>query len=169
MAADAIPFAPSGPRVYIVAEDAATGALLGSLFVPVGGRLATEYVHDSLLTFVVVAGKMLVRMRLDACGGATARFGISAGGAWEVPCRTLLGMVNPLPAPAQLLFWRRKAAAAAAATATATATAATAAAETPAANEAAAAASGVGDGAGAKCRVWEGNGRAEMRRRAGRL
>jgi hypothetical protein len=90
MANDAMSFAPNGLHVYIEAEDAASGALLGSFFVPQGAPPG-DRVRPPL------GGKMLVRMRLNACcGGATAGFGISASGAWELPCGTLLGMVNPL-------------------------------------------------------------------------
>ncbi len=85
MVDDAITPVPNGPRFYIMTSDAATGALMGALFVPPGSGLATEYLCDSIFTFFVVHGKMLVRMRLDSCGGKTARFCISTGSVCEVP------------------------------------------------------------------------------------
>jgi hypothetical protein len=99
-----------GPRVYSITEDATTGSLMGSLSIPPRCRIAIEYIKDSIHTFFVVSGQLTVRMRLVRCGGKTARFCTSKGGAWQVPCGTALGMVNALPMPAQLVFWRAKAA-----------------------------------------------------------
>jgi hypothetical protein len=114
MVDDAVSFVPNGPKVCTMAEDAAAGALMGSIFLPPHSRVTTQYIRRAVLTFFVVCGKMAVRMRLDGCGGKTARFSVSKGGVWEVPCDTQFGMVNPLQLPAQLVYWRRNVAAAAA-------------------------------------------------------
>jgi hypothetical protein len=153
MATDAMAFASRcGPRLYIMSQDAATDALLGALFLPAGTRLAGQYVRGSLLTFFVVHGKLLVRMRLGTgCCGATACFGVSAGGAWQAPCSTLLSLVNPRATLAQVLLWRRKVAAPTAAETAAPAAAEGAAAagvSTAGAAAAPMAAAGVGGGDG---------------------
>jgi hypothetical protein len=73
MAAGALSAEPNGSRFFIMAADdtaidsAATVAVLGTYFEPAGGLLATEYVGAATtLSFFIVRGKMLVRMRLNA-------------------------------------------------------------------------------------------------------
>jgi hypothetical protein len=110
---DAVPFIPNRPKMCTMAEDAAAGSLLGSIFLPPRCRVLKKYICHAALTFFVVCGKMAVRMRLNGCSGKTARFTVSKGGLREAPCNTQFGMANPLLLQAQLLFWRLKMAAAA--------------------------------------------------------
>jgi mannose-6-phosphate isomerase-like protein (cupin superfamily) len=58
---------------------------MGLLFVAPHHGLSTQRTAGCRLLFYVVAGKMLVSMRLDGRGGRMARFGINKGGVWEVP------------------------------------------------------------------------------------
>jgi hypothetical protein len=120
MAADIISAEPDSPRLFtMAADDAAVGtaaataaAVMSTLLVPAGRRSPChrEYVSAAMtLTLFVERDEMLVRIRLVAYGGTTARFAIGAGSAWEALCRALLGMANLLPAtPAQLVFWWRR-------------------------------------------------------------
>jgi mannose-6-phosphate isomerase-like protein (cupin superfamily) len=105
IASGAIPMYPGGPRVFTIAETR-PGSVMGLLFVPAGHGLSPECTRDTHLLFYVVAGKMLVNMRLTDLGGKMARFGVNKGGTWEVPRNTTFSMVNGLSMDAHLVFWR---------------------------------------------------------------
>jgi hypothetical protein len=56
--------------------------------------------------FYVVAGEMLVNMRLKDLGGKMARIGINNGSMWEVPRNTTFSLVRELSMDTHLVFWR---------------------------------------------------------------
>jgi hypothetical protein len=95
-----------GPCVYTIADDLRLGNRMGLLFVTPHQGLSAQRTAGCRLLFYVVAGKVLVNMRLDGRGGGPmARFGVCKGGTWEVPCDSMYRMANGLATPAQLVLW----------------------------------------------------------------
>ncbi len=104
---DANAIRPGGPRVYTIAVDTHSSHCLGVVFLAPHQGMSAQRTAGCRVVFYVVAGKMLVNMRLDGCGGVMECFAVNKGGSWEVPCDSTYRMVNGLAMLAQLVFWQQ--------------------------------------------------------------